>query len=86
MALGFDVDCRLRADCVVEPFLDALIAFIEARGLLLGGPCGSGELDIWVCGEERDVTDADRHALWLWLKSRPEVQGVGIGPIEPDLP
>ena len=77
---GFDVNFEFTQALAVaqsNAFWDALIAQIEANGLLYGG-----NESAFVCFDGRgSATEEDRRMLNSWLSSRSEVSSVVIGPL-----
>ena len=79
--LGFDVRFELRAqpgDLHSSAFGDAfIIEAIEGNGLSFGG----GDNEGFVTAVRGSVTEIQRQAVESWLRARPEVASVLIGPL-----
>jgi len=89
---GFSVDGSFVSDGLrdTEPFCDALIAFVESRGLSYGGSIDAfgmeGFVERWRRNERGrwstvTSTDADRALVGRWLCARQEIASVAVGPL-----
>ena len=63
--------------------LDALIDFVEANGIYIGGGVGGSHgIMIGVKRGGVSATEADREVVGAWFRARPEVARVEMGALE----
>ncbi len=79
--LGFEFQAELKAPLEDEAefaLIDALIELVESRQLMFGG---------WVCSgfiahsRRGSASEEDRQAVEAWLRARPELINVSVGPL-----
>ena len=87
--LGFQINARFNApldEAAYDQFIDAFLAFIEDRGLCIGGMGGTlplTETDGYIARYGRgSANDADRDALVNWLQARNEVKEALADPLK----
>ena len=88
---GFEVRADLRFNTLAdEVFWDALIAFVEARELYFVGGASRTHLSGIVTAfqprkrrsyRDRSCTGTDQMRVESWLRERPEIDGVSVGPL-----
>ena len=76
--LGFEYEItweHFTTACQQDAFLDAWIALIESRDLVLVGGPTSG----FICGRQKNPTRSDINAIQHFLSNRPRIQQHVIG-------
>ncbi len=83
---GFRIEWRFHAPLsgpTFDTFMDALIEFIEDRGLTFGGGTDTVSGSGFVCRAKNGATlEADRVQLQEWFHSHPEVVSVHADQLE----
>lgn len=84
--LGFEVLFETPmtwGDREVMALLDAMIDWVEAHGLGIGGSMGPGRCAHFVCplAARRSTTPAEREAFAQWISTQPGLSHIVVGPL-----
>lgn len=79
---GFDLTVRLRPEADDDAWLDTLIAYVEARGLGVGGSTTNGFFVAALDGRRRKVTEDDRAEMAHWLNGESALQTFAVGRLQ----